>query len=289
MSHKRMTSENKRTRIGIIFIASGAGLLVICLLWMFLGKEAGNMGQEFMDRFRQITNQPMRTWFAGKGKDQEGHVELLQRPYIEAPVPTGTTELSDFYEQTPRDEKIRMDLPGNTEENLDSSLWMSEYHTNAAGISWRKDEQTQDILSDTKKGENQFTTHDLVSENSHPSGNTSSAYPSDSMAFPQSEEGAPQAASSSKPLRVEFWQSPVNYKGYKLEGNHLVLFGIDPNDTLRFENHPDGIWMYHKGNIFLLETNHDFVDFKLHPSLQSGQEETGTGKTSPIDLKHIEK
>lgn len=266
MSHKRMTSENKRTRIGIIFIASGTGLLVICLLWMFLGKEVGNMGQEFIVRFRQITNQPIKT-------------DPLQRPHIEAPVPTGTTELSDFYEQTPRDEKIRMDLPGNTEENIDSSLWMSEYHTNAEGISWRKDEQTQDILSDTKKGENQFTTRNLES----------SASPSDTTASPQSEESASQAANSSKPLRVEFWQSPVNYKGYKLEGNHLVLFGIDPNDTLRFENHPDGIWMYHKGNIFLLEDNHDFVDFKLHPSQQSGQDGTETGKISPVDLKHIEK
>lgn len=289
MSNKRMSSENRRTRIGIIFIASGAVLLVICLLWIFLGKEVGNTGQGFMDRYRRVINQPIRSWFTGKGNDQEEYMDPLQRPHIEAPVPTGNTELSDFYQQTPRDEKIRMDIPENTEENIDSSLWMSEYHTNVEGISWRKDEQTQDILSDTKKGENQFPTHDLVSENSHLDGNGASAYPPDSAVPTRSGENASQVPSSSKPLRVEFWQSPVNYKGYKLEGNHLVLFGIDPNDTLRFENHPDGIWMYHKGNIFLLENNHDFVDFKLHPAQQPGQSKTIVGGKAPVDLKHIEK
>ncbi|MEG1498921.1 MAG: hypothetical protein RRX93_05755 [Bacteroidales bacterium] len=66
-------------------------------------------------------------------------------------------------------------------------------------------------------------------------------------------------ASSSKPLHVEFWDSPVHYKGYQLNGNNLILFGMDPNDSLRFENHPNGIWMYHQNALFLLKPNSKFA------------------------------
>lgn len=29
--------------------------------------------------------------------------------------------------------------------------------------------------------------------------------------------------------RVEFWKSPLNYKGYKMSSDKIVLYGIDPN------------------------------------------------------------
>lgn len=54
-------------------------------------------------------------------------------------------------------------------------------------------------------------------------------------------------------LHVEFWESPVNYKGYRLEGNKLIMYGVSPSDSLRFQKHSDGVLMYHKKNIFLLK------------------------------------
>lgn len=57
-----------------------------------------------------------------------------------------------------------------------------------------------------------------------------------------------ESAQSKKTCRVEFWQSPINYKGYKFAGNKLTLFGIeDPtqtaliflNNLLYLKNHTD--------------------------------------------------
>lgn len=36
------------------------------------------------------------------------------------------------------------------------------------------------------------------------------------------------------PLDVSFWQSPVNYKGYRKSGNTLVVFGIYATDSVKF-------------------------------------------------------
>jgi len=36
-------------------------------------------------------------------------------------------------------------------------------------------------------------------------------------------------------MNVEFWQSPVNYKGYKMSRQKLVLFGLDPLENLKLK------------------------------------------------------
>ncbi len=36
-------------------------------------------------------------------------------------------------------------------------------------------------------------------------------------------------------LRVEFWKSPINYKGYKISNNKLVVFGIDQFDMVSYK------------------------------------------------------
>ena len=71
------------------------------------------------------------------------------------------------------------------------------------------------------------------------------------------------APTSEKPLHVEFWESPVHYKGYQLNGNNLILYGINDSDSLRFENHVDGVWMYHKEAVYRLTTSTDMQRFEL--------------------------
>lgn len=71
------------------------------------------------------------------------------------------------------------------------------------------------------------------------------------------------APTSEKPLHVEFWESPVHYKGYQLNGNNLILYGINDADSLRFENHVDGVWMYHKEAVYRLTTSTEMQRFEL--------------------------
>lgn len=77
------------------------------------------------------------------------------------------------------------------------------------------------------------------------------------------------APTSEKPLHVEFWESPVHYKGYQLNGNNLILYGINEADSLRFENHADGVWMYHKEAVYRLTTSAGMQRFELISGVNS--------------------
>ncbi len=46
-------------------------------------------------------------------------------------------------------------------------------------------------------------------------------------------------------LYVEFWHSPVNYTGYKLSSNTLVLFGVYEYTSIRLKYLPDGLLRLH--------------------------------------------
>lgn len=44
-------------------------------------------------------------------------------------------------------------------------------------------------------------------------------------------------------FKVEFWQSPINYKGYKMIKNKIVLFGIGTDEVIRLFHSEDAIFM----------------------------------------------
>lgn len=106
------------------------------------------------------------------------------------------------------------------------------------------------------------------------SGSATSGSGSDLSALTSSLSATPEGTvpTSQRPLHVEFWESPVHYKGYQLSGNNLILYGINDADTLRFENHPDGIWMYHKAAIYRLKPSSSMQRFELISGVSSLEE-----------------
>lgn len=84
---------------------------------------------------------------------------------------------------------------------------------------------------------------------------------------------------SQKSLHVEFWESPVHYKGYQLNGNNLILYGINESDSLRFENHTDGVWMYHKAAVYRLTRSTELQRFEL---ISGYEEEVGSPMAEEI-------
>ena len=46
-------------------------------------------------------------------------------------------------------------------------------------------------------------------------------------------------------LYIEFWHSPINYTGYKLSSNTLVLFGVYEYTSIRLKYLPDGLLRLH--------------------------------------------
>lgn len=59
-------------------------------------------------------------------------------------------------------------------------------------------------------------------------------------------------------IRVEFWQSPLNYKGYKANRNKIVLFGIDADEQVSIVRMKNALYLIHAGSCFLLDETEEF-------------------------------
>lgn len=220
--NKAMSKGRILTGISLIFI--GVAVLVLLALWL-MGFRVSDLG--------------WKSWFP---EEENTETTIRERPRIVAPVPTGNSELEEFYAKHPRMEKRK-----KKEEKLDTSLWGNDYFTSPEGVSWQRDSNSENVLSDTKKGEHEYAT---------------------SLPEVEAERLPPRQAS----LHVEFWESPINYKGYKLENKSLIIFGISPDDDLRFENHQDGIWMHHKGKVYLLSSGAGYMPFVERGARASAQD-----------------
>lgn len=60
-------------------------------------------------------------------------------------------------------------------------------------------------------------------------------------------------------VRVEFWKSPINYSGYKLGSNKLVLFGVYEPEKMKLEQAGDQLLMIYKGLAYELQQSEEFV------------------------------
>lgn len=71
-----------------------------------------------------------------------------------------------------------------------------------------------------------------------------------------------KSAPSGIKLQVEFWQSPVNFKGYKYWGNTIQLYGVDQNTASLYAIN-NNIYLRDKGNVYLLGINTDATPYKV--------------------------
>lgn len=76
------------------------------------------------------------------------------------------------------------------------------------------------------------------------------------------EAGLPEEAeNTNRSFAVEFWKSPVNYKGYKAGKTKLVFYGIDQPDWVRLLQLDGKIYLEYAQNYYLLDQNMDFQAF----------------------------
>jgi hypothetical protein len=69
------------------------------------------------------------------------------------------------------------------------------------------------------------------------------------------------ASQISRQLLVEFWASPIHFRGYLFNGKKLLIYGFEPNSTV-FLNYNSGNETYH---IFILNKEfHLFPDNQFH-------------------------
>ena len=68
---------------------------------------------------------------------------------------------------------------------------------------------------------------------------------------------------------IEFWVSPVNYKGYRFFGNRIVLFGIEEPDAVQLIKRNDKLLFKYGSDLFSLEHFDDFSPFIADPEKPS--------------------
>lgn len=73
-----------------------------------------------------------------------------------------------------------------------------------------------------------------------------------------------QGGNQTKPgnYRVEFWRSPVNFKGYRLLRTSVITFGLDPDEPLKLYDLNNTIYLRSGNSVFRLQLTDKFLPFK---------------------------
>ncbi len=64
-----------------------------------------------------------------------------------------------------------------------------------------------------------------------------------------------------KNIRVEFWRSPINYKGYKFDDVKLVVFGLLEFNNLSLVGHDIDLFIRYNKEYYLIDPTDDFKSF----------------------------
>ncbi|HRY97587.1 MAG TPA: hypothetical protein P5550_00880 [Bacteroidales bacterium] len=60
------------------------------------------------------------------------------------------------------------------------------------------------------------------------------------------------------PYKVDFWRSPVNYRGYRKSGRSLVVFGLAQPDSVRLERSGPNLYLEVTDKRYLITETYDF-------------------------------
>ena len=80
------------------------------------------------------------------------------------------------------------------------------------------------------------------------------------------EETADVSVEKNKPGKLfflmEWWKSPINYRGYKMGKNKIVLFGIDPDEPLKIYSLDEEIYIKLPDMVLHLDPSNDFHSYE---------------------------
>lgn len=78
----------------------------------------------------------------------------------------------------------------------------------------------------------------------------------------QKVSGIKDDRNSKQFFNIEFWSSPLNYKGYKMSKYKLVLYGISSADGLKLFKLDDVIYMKSASLVYRLDATGDFKPYE---------------------------
>ncbi len=62
--------------------------------------------------------------------------------------------------------------------------------------------------------------------------------------------------------RIEFWQSPLNFKGYKMSKGKIILYGLNSNSALRLVKWDDEYYLMSNQIVYKVEYTDDYKPFE---------------------------
>jgi len=78
----------------------------------------------------------------------------------------------------------------------------------------------------------------------------------------QKVSGVNEDRLNTKQFFIEFWQSPLNYKGYKMSKHKLVLYGIPSAEGIKVYKLEDLIYFKNLGVVYKLDYASDFKPYE---------------------------
>lgn len=63
-------------------------------------------------------------------------------------------------------------------------------------------------------------------------------------------------------MNVEFWRSPINYRGYKMAKNKIVLFGVAEQDDVKLYHLEEGHYIKLQQGVYKIDYTNDFRQFE---------------------------
>lgn len=78
--------------------------------------------------------------------------------------------------------------------------------------------------------------------------------------LPEGEKKGP------KSVMVEFWKSPVNYKGYKKTKSKIIFYGLPEPDWVNLFESGDKVFLEYAGSFFILPEQEEFSSFQKVPT-----------------------
>jgi hypothetical protein len=87
----------------------------------------------------------------------------------------------------------------------------------------------------------------------------------DSLSYPDSlyQEVSDIRTNERTKYKIQFWESPVNYSGYKMANNNVVVYGLEPADSLRIIKWSDEMFLDYQGTYYHLNETYDYKPLSL--------------------------
>jgi len=74
---------------------------------------------------------------------------------------------------------------------------------------------------------------------------------------------APVKNANRKLFTVEYWQSPLNYIGYKMANNKILIFGLHPDPQIQVYSYNEKYYLSVGGQYYQLNTTFEFKPLKI--------------------------